>query len=261
LTRPTRQIHQTLHHAGVDYPGPHGYIAPGGHGPRSSTFSMSYMSSTLPAYQPHAIPYGQQAVHEQLIPALQPPSLVYPVQQLPFHGQAPGGGAAYAMPYSAAFQTPYGQHQQHQPVHFQQSVSGFQYYLPNPPAHRGSAMSGQTPLFGQPYVVQQQYTTTFSQPPQPLQNARMSQQGDVQPQDRQAAYPSAPPPLRKEGEKREAATEYDVSQTIVDGSLFMRSAKPWSNSPGEWCRADRRCLMCCSVPNLRSIRRDAAATI
>jgi hypothetical protein len=196
------------------------------------------MGSALPTYQPHTIPFSQhrQLVHQQYIPPHQPQGLVYPVQQLPYPGQAPSSTAAYIMPYPPAFQTPYGQHQQHhQHAHYQQAPPGYQHYLPSLPLHQGSAMLEQTSLHRQPHLVQHPYTAALGSR-RTTENFGIPQQAGIHYHDRQAPTPSGAQSSGREGKKRGSKTIYDVSQTIVDGSSLMKPAKARLQTPGRKLR-------------------------
>ncbi|KAL1999750.1 hypothetical protein VTN02DRAFT_4067 [Thermoascus thermophilus] len=212
----TQSVRPALRSSGVEYyTGSHGFVTTAGHGPGpSSTLNMGDMAATLPAYQPPAIPFGQQTMQQHFIPAHQSQGMVYSVQQLTaFPGQAPGGNPAYTLSYSSTFQTAYTQ-QQHQHTHLQHGATGYQPYLQNPSTHQSTPVSGQAPMYGQGYYAQQPYATPFGHG-QAIKGTQMRPQSSPQ-------KPSSS--SQKEGEERDPLDDYDVANTIVDGSSPMQSA-------------------------------------
>lgn len=227
-TKLTQPIHQNWRPPGSEYfPASHGYQS-GSHGARSTQLNMSELSSALPAYPSPNLAYGQQAMHQQFLPTPQSQGLMYPVPQMPFPNQGPGAGV-YSMPYSQAYQNPYTQNQHPQLAH---GTPGFQPYLPNQPTHMTNAlMPGQTSLYNPSYYHQHSYTPPFGQS-QTIQAQGMQEQpgGDhYSSQGGAAAQGSS----RKEGERRQSATAYDVSQTIVDGSSPMKSSRARPHASGK----------------------------
>jgi hypothetical protein len=146
------------------------------------------MNPAWPPYQATGGPFGQQYVQ-----AHQSPGIMYPVQHMPYMGQTPGQ-PMYNVPYSPGYQNPY----------MQQQPQGYAtYHPPNQAANRG--------IYNPSYYSQHPYNTRFETNPTTSKDYHPSQLTQT--------------PPKREIERRVSAANYDVSQTIVDGSSPMKPSR------------------------------------
>jgi hypothetical protein len=204
--QPTRPAHG--HRAS-----PTGYSGPGLYG-APPPLDMGNMAYSLPAHQSQS-PYDQQhLVHQYPSPA-HAQGLVYPMPSMGHYpGQNPGG-----MPYGVPFATPYSPY-----AIPQHSAAGSHY----PPFVASASMQGigpgQASVYGSAYY-HPPYTASYGHGPHPS----TGHPRPPGPHSRPASRAHAPPAIAgstKSDTDKQAAGEYDVSKTIVDGSNPMKMGQP-----------------------------------
>lgn len=201
LQEPAKSTHPanpTIRLSGAEYNiGSHQYAPRPSREKTSIPLNMADMNPALPPYQTARMPFGQHGVQQQYMQTHQSPGMMYPVQQMPYMGQNPGQ-SVYNVPYSPGYQNPY----------MQQQPQGYATYHPQNQA--ANTVPTQPGMYGQPYYSQHPYNTGFDT-------------------NRTATnYPSQltqQTPPKREIERRVSAANYDVSQTIVDGSSPMKPSR------------------------------------
>ncbi|KAJ5122834.1 Nucleotide-binding alpha-beta plait [Penicillium atrosanguineum] len=202
--QPARPVH--------GQPSSTGYPGPGLYGP-SSSLDMGNMAYSLPTLQSQS-PYDQQHLVQFPSPA-HAQGLVYPVASMgPYPGQNPGG-----MPYGVRFATPYSPYALPQHSGAGGPVGG--HYPPFVTSPSMQTMGpGQAPVYGATYY-HAPYTTSYGQGPHPSTGHSRPPGPHSRPASRARAPPKIAVSTQSDTDKQ-AAEEYDVSKTIVDGSNPMR---------------------------------------
>ena len=238
----TTSIH-THHHqparpenAGYRSSGPNNFMTTSRHGPppphRPSSMNMGGIRSALPDYQPNPVPFDQY--HQSQV-GTQYTGVFYPMPPpQSFHGgeATDGRSPAYMVHYQPVYPHYFQQHPHQQP-----SFPGYHTFMHHPPPHPFGQASGCGPgYYPSPYPMMLGHNP--GPPPGP--------QGYLQsgPQYANPHGPTTlgiPPPFPNEGLQRHIPKQgdsYDVSKTIVDGSVSMRIAGPQSRVPGKSKDAD-----------------------
>lgn len=200
-----------------DYrPAQHGQLGPGSHGTISTAINMADMASALPPYQAPARSFSQQNVQQQFIPAHQPSGMLYPVHQMPYLNPNAPGGTVYNVPYSPPYHNPY--IQQHP-----QLQGG---YSPYSPSHHqsGAPIHSQSPAYNPSYYAQHQYSPGYGEMQAAAPNVRIEGQS-LHMNNEYRRSQLAQTSNTKDAEKRKLPINYDVSQTIVDGSSRMKQSR------------------------------------
>ncbi|KAJ5674844.1 Nucleotide-binding alpha-beta plait [Penicillium maclennaniae] len=200
--QPARPVH------GHGQPSSTGYPGPGLYGPPSS-LDMGNMAYSLPALQSPS-PYDQQHLVQYPSPS-HAQGLIYPMQSMgPYPGQNPGG-----MPYGVRFTTPYSPYAM--PQHSGAGGHVGAHYPPfvtSPPMQ--TMGSGQAPVY-----YHAPYTAPYGPGSHPLTGHPRPSGPHSRPTSRARAPPKSADSTQSDTDKQ-AAEEYDVSKTIVDGSNPMR---------------------------------------
>lgn len=200
LQEPSKSTHHanpTIRLSGAECNiGSHQYAPPPSREKTSVPLNMSGMNPALPPYQTTGMSFGQPGVRQQYMQTHQSPGMMYPVQQMPYIGHTPGQ-PMYNVPYSPGYQNPY----------MQQQPQGYATY--HPQNQVSNAVPTQPGIYSQPYYSQHPYNTGYD------------------PNRTASNYPSQSTqnPPKREIERRVSAANYDVSQTIVDGSSPMKPSR------------------------------------
>ncbi|OJJ36798.1 hypothetical protein ASPWEDRAFT_58602 [Aspergillus wentii DTO 134E9] len=198
----------------------HTFVAQGSHGQAPSVMSMTNMTSSLPSYQSQTH-LDHHPIQHHFYPGAQTHGIMYPIHPMPPYHGAPPGGTAYSASFSQVY-PPYMHHPQHTPtVHHGASV--YHSFMPNPSAHHGAIVPNQTTAYSQTYYSQHTYPAALGHGQTAINMHFYSQPGPRNPK-------TQPPPAtasahtRKGGGKSVPSLVYDVSKTIVDGSIPMKPA-------------------------------------
>ncbi|CRG89850.1 hypothetical protein PISL3812_06889 [Talaromyces islandicus] len=198
--RSKRPANPTIRLSGAEYhPASYQYAPRPSREKTSMPLNMADMNPALPPYQTEGVPFGQPNVQQQYIQTHQSQGMMYPVPQVPYMGHSPGQ-PMYNVPCPPGYQNTY--------------MQGYATY--QPPHQAGNTVSAQSGMYSPSYYSQYPaYNNTGFEA------------------NRTAWHNSQPPQLTQTPPKRDierpvSAANYDVSQTIVDGSSPMKPS--WGGS-------------------------------
>ncbi|RHZ48049.1 putative YT521-B-like splicing factor [Aspergillus thermomutatus] len=174
-----------------------------GRGAPPSAMNMGDMRSTLPGY-------NQPSMQSSYAPAaIHPHGVLYPLQPLlSFADTTSGRTVSYNAHHS-------------QITSLQHGIPDYQLFVPNMTAPSNVPLPSQTIVFGLGYYPQHIYTTAVGHgqgPPGP--SIYLPPSSPYHNPSGLAAQ--VPPSLPREGRQKSPTANYDVSKTIVDGSIPMR---------------------------------------
>ena len=227
--------------AGYRSSGPTNFMTTSRHGPppthRPSSMNMGGVRSALPDCQSNPLPFDQY--HQPQVGA-QYTGVFYPMPPpQSFHGGqlTDGRSPAYMVHYHPVYPHYFQQHPHQQP-----SFPGYHTFVHHPPPHPGT----HSPVFGQasgygPGYYPSPYQMMLGHSPGPPGPQGYMQPGPQYTNPQRPATLGTPQPFPNEGLQRHIPKQgdaYDVSKTIVDGSVSTRIAGPQSRVPGESKDAD-----------------------